>query len=57
MLVIISPAGPEKMFEELGTEILNGHYDRNITQYSAPSIEEKKRLLGISKKYGVQILE
>jgi len=57
MLVIISPVGLEKMFEEVGTEIFDDDYDRNITKYSAPSIEEKKRLLEISKKYGVQILE
>jgi len=57
MLVIISPAGLEKMFEEVGIEISDGDYDRNITKYSAPSIEEKKRLLEITKKYGVQILE
>jgi len=57
MLVIISPVGLEKMFEEVGTEIPDDDYDRNITKYSAASIEEKKRLLEISKKYGVQILE
>mgnify|MGYP003575274922 CR=1 FL=1 len=33
MLVIISPAGLEKMFEEVGTEIPNGDYDRNISNY------------------------
>jgi hypothetical protein len=57
MLVIISPAGLEKMFEEVGTEISDGDYERKITKHSSPSIEEKKRLLEISKKYGVQILE
>jgi hypothetical protein len=57
MLGIISPAGLEKMFEEVGTEIPDVDYDRNISNYSPPSIEEKKRLLEISKKYGVQILE
>jgi quercetin dioxygenase-like cupin family protein len=57
ILVIISPAGLEKMFEEVGTEIPDDDYARNITKYAEPSIEEKKRLLEISKKYGVQILE
>jgi quercetin dioxygenase-like cupin family protein len=57
ILVIISPAGLEQLFEEVGTEISDGDYDRNITKYSAPSIEEKKKLLETSKKYGVQILE
>ena len=40
------------MFEEVGKEISDGDYDRNITKYSTPSVEEKKRLLEISKKYG-----
>ena len=57
MLVIIAPAGLEKMFEEIGTEVSNGDYDRNIRKYSEPSIEVRKRLLEISRKYGVQILE
>ena len=46
MLVIISPAGLEKMFEEVGTEISDGDYDRNITKYSAPSIEREKEIIG-----------
>jgi hypothetical protein len=45
------------MFEEVGTEVSDADYDRNITKYSEPSIEEKKRSLEISKKYRVQILE
>lgn len=57
MLVIISPAGLEKLFEEVGIEISDDDYDRNITKYSEPSIEDKKRLVEICKKYGVQILE
>ena len=41
------------MFEEVGTEIS----DINITKPSKPSIEEKKKLLEISKKYGIEIIE
>lgn len=50
VLVIIAPAGLEKMFE-VGTEVS----DINITKPSKTSIEEKKRLLEISKKYGIEI--
>jgi quercetin dioxygenase-like cupin family protein len=57
MLVIIAPAGLEKIFEEVGTEISDDDYDRNITKYSKPSNEKIKRLLKISNKYGVKILE
>jgi mannose-6-phosphate isomerase-like protein (cupin superfamily) len=53
ILVIIAPGGLEKMFEEVGTKIS----DINITKPSKPSIEEKKRLLEISKKYGVDVIE
>jgi len=52
VLVIIAPAGLEKMFEEVGTEVS----DINITKPSKTSIEEKKRLLEISKKYGIEII-
>ena len=52
VLVIIAPAGLEKMFEEVGTEVS----DINITKPSKTSIEEKKRLLKISKKYGIEII-
>ena len=41
------------MFEEVGTEVS----DINITKPSKPSIEEKTRLLEISKKYGVEMIE
>jgi hypothetical protein len=41
------------MLEEVGTEIS----DINITKPSKPSIEEKKRLLEISTKYGIEIME
>jgi len=51
VLVIIAPAGLEKMFE-VGTEVS----DINITKPSKTSIEEKKRLLEISKKYGIEII-
>lgn len=54
MLVIIAPAGLEKLFEEVGTALSD---TTNITKYSKPSNEEKKRLLEICKKYGVQIIE
>lgn len=57
MLVIIAPAGLEKMFEEVGTEVSSDVYDRNITKYSKPSNEKIKKLLEISKKYGIKILE
>lgn len=40
------------MFEEVGTEVS----DINITKPSKTSIEEKKRLLEISKKYGIEII-
>jgi quercetin dioxygenase-like cupin family protein len=50
ILVIIAPAGLEKMFEEVGTEVS----EINLTK---PSIEEKTRLLEISKKYGVEMIE
>ena len=53
ILVIIAPGNLEKMFEEVGTKTS----DINITKPSKPSIEEKKRLLEISKKYGVDVIE
>jgi len=57
MLIIISPAGLEKMFEEFGKEVSDNDYDKSIIKSSKPSSEEKKRLVEICKKYGVQILE
>ena len=53
MLVILAPAGLEKAFEEAGIEV----YDTNITEIPKPSSEEKKRVLEISIKYGVKIIE
>jgi glyoxylate utilization-related uncharacterized protein len=53
VLIIIAPAGMEKLFEEVGTEI----FDINIAKTSSSSDEEKKRLIEISKKYGVEILQ
>ena len=52
-VLIIAPAGMEKLFEEVGTEV----FDINIAKTSSPSDEEKKRLIEISKKYGVEILQ
>jgi mannose-6-phosphate isomerase-like protein (cupin superfamily) len=52
VLIIIAPTGMEKLFEEVGTEV----FDINIAKTSSPSEEEKKRLLEISKKYGVEII-
>jgi quercetin dioxygenase-like cupin family protein len=57
MLIIIAPAGLEKMFEEFDKEISGDDYDKTDIKYSEPSIEEKKRLMEICKKYGVQVLE
>ena len=42
ILVIISPAGLEKMFEEVGTEIPNGDYDRNIQIIHHPLLKRKR---------------
>ncbi|MGI9010638.1 MAG: cupin domain-containing protein [Nitrososphaeraceae archaeon] len=53
VLVIIAPAGMEKLFEEVGTEV----FDTNIAKSSNPSNEEKKRSLEISKRYGVEMIE
>jgi quercetin dioxygenase-like cupin family protein len=53
VLIIIAPAGMEKLFEEVGTEV----FDINIAKTSSPSDEEKKRLVEISKRYGVEILQ
>ena len=52
VLVIIAPAGMEKLFEEVGTEV----FDMNIAKPSNPSNEEKKKALEISKRYGVEII-
>ena len=52
VLIIIAPAGMEKLFEEVGTEV----FDINIAKTSSPSDEEKKRLVEISEKYGVEII-
>lgn len=57
MLIIIAPVGLEKMFEEFGKEVSDNDYDKSIINYSEPSVEEKRRLAEICKKYGVQILE
>jgi quercetin dioxygenase-like cupin family protein len=53
VLIMIAPAGMEKLFEEVGTEV----FDINIAKTSSSSDEEKKRLIEISKKYGVEILQ
>lgn len=53
VLVIIAPAGMEKLFEEVGTEV----FDTNIAKSSNPSNEEKKRSLEISKRYEVEMIE
>ena len=52
VLIIIAPAGMEKLFEEVGTEV----FDTNIAKPSNSSNEEKKRLVEISKRYGVEII-
>ena len=52
VLIIIAPAGMEKLFEEVGTEV----FDTNIAKPSRPSDEEKKRLVEISKRYGVETI-
>ncbi|HJT85237.1 MAG TPA: cupin domain-containing protein, partial [Nitrososphaeraceae archaeon] len=50
MLIIIAPAGLEKMFEEFGKEVFGDDYDKTNIKYSEPSSEEKKRLMEICKK-------
>ena len=42
----------EKLFEEVEIEV----FDANIAKKSRPSDEEKKRLVEINKRYGVEII-
>lgn len=51
MLILVAPAGLEKMFLEVGTVLADG-----ATTAPPPKSEEIEKLLRIAPKYGIQIL-
>jgi quercetin dioxygenase-like cupin family protein len=52
MLILVTPAGLEEMFIEVGAALAPG-----ATETAPPSHEEIERLLAIAPNYGVEILK
>jgi quercetin dioxygenase-like cupin family protein len=50
MLILVAPAGMEKMFEEVGTPVTDPS-----AKPSPPTAEEMERMASVAPKYGIEI--